>query len=279
MSEVNGRQCPDVDVVIVAHNSGELLERAVASVEPQVERGRVVVVDAESTDNSIAAMLERHPDTRVIPVSNRGFAASNNVGIAATSGGCVLLLNPDAELEEHCLSPLVARIRSNRTAAIVAPKVVNPDGTLQAGSFGQFPTFGRTLIGHLNRFAHKISRGILKSTGDIPATLPVDWVTGACMLVRRSAIEKAGPMDEGFFLYYEDVEWCHRMRDNGFTVLIEPIATCVHHRGASGGGDSPAAQKAYRESFYRYCGLYNLHALAFFGRIGVNVRKMMGGRG
>lgn len=279
MSEETGRECPDVDVVIVAHNSGALLERAVASVEPQVSRGRVVVVDAESTDGSVEAMLEHHPDTRVIPAANRGFAASNNVGIAATTGGCVLLLNPDAELEDHCLSPLVARIRSNRTAAVVAPKVVNPDGTLQDGSFGQFPTLGRTIVTHLNRFAHKISGGILKSTGDIPTTLPVDWVTGACMLVRRSAIENAGPLDEGFFLYYEDVEWCHRMHDNGFTVLIEPIATCIHHRGASGGGDSPAAEKAYRESFYRYCRLYRLNGLALVGKIGVNLRKLTGGRG
>lgn len=99
------------------------------------------------------------------------------------------------------------------------------------------------------------------------------------MLVRRSAIEKAGPLDEGFFLYFEDVEWCHRMHDNGFTVLIEPIATCIHHRGASGGGDSPAAEKAYRESFYRYCELYRLRGLALAGKIAVNLRKLVGGRG
>lgn len=279
MSEAVAREYPDVDVVIVAHDSGELLERAVASVERQVAPGRVVVVDAESADGSVAAMAALHPAVCVIPSPNRGFAASNNVGIAATSGEYVLLLNPDAELEDGGLAPLVTRMRANRTAAIVGPKVVDPDGTLQDGSFGRFPTLGRTLILHLNRFVHAISRGVFRPRPTIPGTLPVDWVTGACMLVRRSAIEKAGAMDEGFFLYYEDVEWCHRMHDNGYTVLIEPVTACVHHRGASGGGSSPAAQRAYRESFYRYCDLYGLRGLALFGRLAVSVRRMMGGRG
>lgn len=278
MSEQPAHQFPDVDVVIVAHNSGELLERAVASVEGQVAPGRVVVIDAESSDSSVAAMAAAHPSVRVIPAPNRGFAASNNVGIAATSGDHVLLLNPDAELGERSLAPLVSRMRSNRSAGIVAPMVLDPDGGLQEGSFGQFPTLARVLALHLNRFAHRMSRGIVKPRGLVSSTMPVDWATGACMLVRRSAIEKAGPMDEGFFLYYEDVEWCHRMHDNGFTVLVEPGGTCVHHRGASG-GDSPAAKKAYRESFYRYCHLYRKRGLAAFGHLGVNVRRLMGGRG
>jgi hypothetical protein len=98
------------------------------------------------------------------------------------------------------------------------------------------------------------------------------------MLVRRSAIEKVGPMDEGFFLYYEDVEWCHRMRDAGWTVLIEPTAACVQARGGSGGGDSAADQEAYRAGFYHYCGLYHLRALALSVRVGLTVRTTASGR-
>jgi len=269
---------PDVDVIIVAHDSGELLEKAVASIEGQVEPGRVVVVDTESTDGSIEAMLAAHPDVRVIPSENRGFSAANNVGIAATRGEFVLLLNPDAELEERCLAPLVSRAHSNRSAGIVAPKVMDPDGTLQEGSFGEFPSLKSVLAVRLNRMARKMAGGLIKAGSDITTTMPVDWVTGACMLVRRSAIEQSGPMDEGFFLYYEDVEWCHRMRDNGWIVLIEPMACCFHHRGASG-GDSPAVQQAYRDSFYRYCKLYRLWGLAAAARVGLGARRSLGGRG
>jgi len=269
---------PDVDVIIVAHNSGDLLERAVASVEGQVARGRVIVVDAESSDGAVAAVSAAHPDVRVIQVENRGFSAANNVGIAATSGEFVLLLNPDAELEERCLAPLVSRAHSNRTVAIVAPKVMNPDGSLQSGAFGQFPTLARAVIMHLNKLGHRVAGGRISAGADITVTMPVDWVSGACMLVRRTAIAQAGPMDEAFFLYYEDVEWCHRMRDKGWIVLIEPKACCFHQCGGSG-GDSPAAAKAYRDSFYRYCRLYNLRALAAAARLGLGVRQALGGRG
>jgi N-acetylglucosaminyl-diphospho-decaprenol L-rhamnosyltransferase len=279
MSAEPGATFPDVDVVIVAHDSGELLERAVASVEGQVAPGRVIVVDAESRDGSVEAMASAHPSVRVIAAPNGGFAASNNVGIAAGSGQSVLLLNPDAELEDRGLASLIVRMRANRSVGIVGPKILDPDGKLQDGSYGQFPTLGRTIITHLNRLVHRASGGIMAPRSDISSTMPVDWVTGACMLVRRAAIDQVGPMDEGFFLYYEDVEWCHRMRDHGWTVLIEPTASCTHRRGGSGGGDSAAATQAYRDSFYRYCKLYHLVGLAIAARLGLGVRRLAGGRG
>lgn len=269
---------PDVDVVIVAHDSGTLLEGAVGSVEGQVAPGRVVVVDSGSSDGSVATLAAAHPEVRVIRVENRGFAAANNAGIAATTGEFVLLLNPDAMLEERCVEPLAYRARANRTAGIVAPIVTDPDGRTQDGSFGPFPTLVRVIATRVNRFVHRFGKGKdARPWLEIHGTTPVDWVTGACMLVRRGAIDKVGPMDEGFFLYYEDVEWCHRMHDGGWQVLIEPTTTCVHARGGSGGG-AAAAQKQYRKSFYRYCKLYHLRGLAFAAHIGLNVRGVLGDR-
>lgn len=275
---VAAHSTPDVDVIVVAHDSGALLEAAAASVESQVAPGRVVVVDAGSIDGAVDALVVAHPDIRVIRTDNRGFAAGNNAGIVDTAGEFVLLLNPDAELEDRGLDSLVARAKANRTAGIVAPRVTDPDGTTQEGSFGPFPTLRKLLIDRANKLMHRM----MKRSGshiDVRGTTPVDWVTGACMLVRRSAIEQVGPMDEGFFLYYEDVEWCHRMRDGGWTVLIEPTATCVHARGGSGGGESQAAQQAYRASFYRYCELYHLRALGLAARLGLSLRRAAGGRG
>lgn len=269
---------PDVDAIIVAHDSGALLEAAVASIEPQVAPGRVVVVDTGSTDGSVDAVAAAHPDLRVIRTENRGFAAANNVGIASTTGQFVLLLNPDAVLEERCLGPLVTRATSNRTAGIVAPKVMDPDGRTQEGSFGPFPTLWNAFTMRANRMMHRILRRSDKGL-ELHGTTPMDWVTGACMLVRRSAIEAVGLMDEGFFLYFEDVEWCHRMRDGGWTVLVEPSSCCFHTRGGSGGGDSAVAAKAYRDSFYRYCRIYHLRIYALAARIGLTARRAAGGRG
>lgn len=269
---------PDVDVIIVAHDSGASLEDAVASVEGQVGTGRVVVVDAGSIDGAVEALAETHPGVRVIRTENRGFAAANNAGLIATAGEFVLLLNPDAVLEDRCLGPLVSRAKSNRTAGIISPRVTDPDGSTQTGSFGGFPTLRGTIISGGNA-ALRRKMGRAAPRLNVHGTTPVDWVTGACMLVRRRAIEAVGPMDEEFFLYYEDVDWCHRMRDAGWTILIEPLATCMHARGCSGGGDSPAAQEAYRASFYRYCEKYHLRALALAARIGLAVRRAAGGRG
>lgn len=269
---------PDVDVVIVAHDSGTLLECAVGSVQDQVAPGRVIVVDSGSTDGSVATLAAAHPDVRVIRVENRGFAAANNAAIAVTSGEFVLLLNPDAMLEERCVEPLASRAKANRTAGVVAPLVTDPDGRTQDGSFGPFPTLVRVIAMRVNRFVHRFGKGKdARPWLEIHGTTPVDWVTGACMLVRRAAIDAVGPMDEGFFLYYEDVEWCHRMRDGGWTVLIEPTTTCVHARGGSGGG-SRETQREYRKSFYRYCKLYHLRGLSFAARIGLTARQAVGGR-
>ena len=267
---------PDVDVVIVAFNAGELLEGAVASAEAGVASDRVIVVDVGSSDGSVAALQVAHPSVHVIPFANRGFSAGNNVGIAATDGEFVLLLNPDAVLAAGALDALVACAQAHPSAGIVAPRVADPGGGIQMGSYGRFPTLVRVLGLQSSRLAGRTVRRPL-GPRDIAAVTDVDWVTGACMLVRRAAIVDVGAMDEGFFLYYEDVEWCHRMRDHGWSVLIEPKAECTHHVGGSGGA-SAAAASAYRESFYRYCRIYGLWGLAAVGRLGVGARRMFGGR-
>jgi GT2 family glycosyltransferase len=269
---------PDVDVVIVAHDSGDYLRRAVESVEAQTGPDRTIVIDAESSDGSVRSLVASHPGVRVIAAPNRGFSASNNVGIAASSGEYVLLLNPDAELVEGALKRLVARAEADPRIGIVAPRVLDPDGGLQRGSFGAFPTLASVLALHVRRALDRIGGRSAAAGMGMAASGSVDWVTGACMLARRAAIDDVGGMDEGFFLYFEDTDWCHRMHDRGWAVVIEPSASCVHHLGKSGAGPG-LASRAYRESFYRYCGIYHLWGLAGMTRAGVALRAMLGGRG
>jgi GT2 family glycosyltransferase len=277
MTDAPRAEEPDVDVVIVAHDAGEYLRMAVESVVRQTGGGRVLVVDAESSDGSVQALAASSPGVRIIAAPNRGFSASNNVGIEATSGAHVLLLNPDAELVEGSLTRLVAAAQADPRTAIVAPRVLDPDGGVQRGSFGAFPTLASRLRLHLLRAVDRLGGGG-QARLEKAASGPVDWVTGACMLVRRAAIDEVGEMDEGFFLYFEDTDWCHRMHDRGWRVVIEPSASCVHHLGKAGGGPGRASQ-AYRDSFYRYCGIYHLWGLAAVTRAGVALRTLLGGRG
>lgn len=266
-----GASVLDVDVVIVAHNAGPLLEPAVASAAAEAGEQRVVVIDAASTDGAVAGVALAHPRITTIAVPNDGFAASNNIGIGATRGRYVLLLNPDADLAAGALARLVAYADAHPRTAVVGAKILNSDGTLQAMSFGTFPSLAQVVGLRFWRLWQRLRGNDGLSPRDFSQPRSVDWTTGAAMLVRREAIEDAGPMDAGFFLYYEDVEWCHRMRDHGWDVVIEPAAEAVHHLGRS---DAPSdfVLTKYRESFFRYCDEYSLWGLRLAARVGLMLR-------
>jgi GT2 family glycosyltransferase len=268
---------PQVDVVIVAHNAGELLRSAVDSAIQQAGSDHVWVMDAESTDGSTTAIADRLPEGHLRAVPNAGFSASNNRGIELTAAPFVLLLNPDAVLGDGALAALADSAARNPRAGIIGPAVLNSDGSVQANSFGRFPTLVSVLGLRLWRAAQRV-RGNRSLSPRLPAhTHAVDWVTGACMLVRREAIEDAGAMDEGFFLYMEDVEWCHRMTDHGWQVLLEPSASVVHHLGQAVTASGVVAQ-AYRDSLDRYCELYGLWGLKAVVHMGRALRGTPGGR-
>jgi N-acetylglucosaminyl-diphospho-decaprenol L-rhamnosyltransferase len=257
---------PDIDVIIVAHDAGSLLLACVESVVAQVSENRMVVVDSGSSDGSVDAVQAIRPGPRVIGVENRGFAAANNAGIAATKGAYALLLNPDAELRPGAIESLVRCAEARPRAGIVGAKVLNSDGSLQANQGGRFPSLGQVIGLRLWRAWQRIRGNIAYSPRDFTEPRRIDWVTGACMLVRRSAMDEVGAMDEGYFLYYEDTEWCHRMRDNGWEVWQTPDAEVVHHLGQAGGSGKLAA-KAYRESFWRYCDQHRLWGLKAASRV------------
>lgn len=270
-----GAELIDCDVVIVAHNAGGYLAGAVESASDQAGAEHVWLMDAESTDGSVDALRAAGSGIHVVPVQNRGFAAANNRGIQLGGSAFVLLLNPDAVLQPGALQTLLATALSDARAGVVGPLVVNPDGSVQAGSFGSFPSLAGTLKLHAWRFWRRRRGDRALSPRPPVVTKSVDWVTGAAMLVRRAAIGEAGPLDEGFFLYYEDVEWCHRMRSHGWEVLLEPGARVLHYRGGSTPSAGPTAA-AYRASFYRYCDLHGLWGLAALSRLGLWVRRPRG---
>jgi GT2 family glycosyltransferase len=263
-----------VDVIIVAHNPGHLLKDAVASAVEQAGPAQVWIMDAESTDGSIEAA--RAQGAHVVPVPNAGFAAANNRGMQETSSDLVLLLNPDASLRPGALDALLATANRNPRAGIVGALVLNADGTVQAGSFGRFPSLAATLRLRAWRLVRRL-RGDRRPSPHAPSsTTPVDWVTGAAMLVRRAAVAEVGPMDQSFFLYYEDTEWCHRMWDRGWEVLLEPAAKVIHHAGSAEAPPTLIA-RAYRDSFYRYCDLYGLWGLKTLSRVALFIRRLLGG--
>lgn len=238
----------DVSVVIVSYNCREHVLACVSSVLDSVHGHRleIVVVDNDSHDGTAEALVERFDQVRVIPMGcNAGFAVANNAGIAATSGRNVLVLNPDTLVEPVAIDVLVDWLDQNPDAGVVAPRLAFPDGSDQLTARA-FPTpaaavFGRrsplTRVFPRNRWSTRFLAG-RDHDGDEP--FRIDWVSGACMLVRRDVIDRVGGFDPEFFLYWEDADWCRRIADAGFTVWCVPKARVSHDEGTTRGHAWPA---------------------------------------
>jgi len=230
-------------VVIVHYDTSDDLARCLESLvayAPPVEH-RIVVVDNASRDEGLAAVHRRFPDCEwIFNADNEGYARGCNRGLARVDAEYHLILNPDVVVKPGALSRLLEFADAHPRAGIVGPQLLNEDGTIQH-SCRRFYTFGtlvlrRTFLGRIFPHSRPVRRHLMQDF-DHRSSRPVDWVLGGCLLVRASAIARTGPMDERFFLYFEDVDWCYRMWRAGCEVLYTPDARFVHrHRRASAKG-------------------------------------------
>jgi N-acetylglucosaminyl-diphospho-decaprenol L-rhamnosyltransferase len=225
----------DVSVAVVTYNALPWLEPCLVSVKGY----ETVVVDHGSTDGTLDLLRERFPRVRVLEHENRGLAAGWNAGVAATSARYVLLLNSDAWAIGDAVERLARFADEHPRAAVVAPRLSNPDGSLQRSVRG-FPTLWRLATEYL--FLRKLaprSRALNSfyagGFGHDQARR-IDWAMGAVLLARREAIEEVGPADEDFFLFSEETDWCYRFHAAGWEVWFDPEAEFTHVGGASHGG-------------------------------------------
>jgi hypothetical protein len=241
-----------LSIVIVTYNSRPDIDRCLESLRQYggSTTHQIVVVDNHSADGTVAAIRDRWPSVPVIDVgANVGFARANNIGIRQTTGDLVLLLNPDTEVRAGAIDRLVAALDARPDAAVVGPRLRDASGRPEL-SFG-------SMIGPLAELRQKLlvrgnDRGwpvigahVRRLTG-VPRE--VDWVSGACLLVRRADAEAAGLFDERYFMYAEDVDLCAAIRGRGRKVLFVPDAEVVHYRGRSGATAPGATAAAYRAS-------------------------------
>ncbi len=222
-----------IDVVVVSYNSESTLR---ACVEPLLaaEDVRVVVVDNDSSDGSVASVSDLPLVVR--REVNGGFAYGCNRGWRDGSAPLVLFLNPDARISPESLRRLAERLGSSGRIGLAAPRIVDSDGELEL-SLRRFPRVRSTLSRAL--FLHRVFPRAEWSDEDVrdpeaySTAHAADWVSGACVLVRRAALEQIGGWDEGFFLYGEDIDLCRRLWSAGYEVWYEPAALATHIGGAS----------------------------------------------
>lgn len=285
-------------VVIINYRTPDLVKQCVLSVIDDVTAldGRIVIVDNASGDGSVETLtawlqtLDAAGRVRLIAsAENTGFSGGNNIGLRALNADFYLLLNSDTLARAGALKTMAATMAARPEIGALGPRLEDPDGTGQISAFRFHSPISELISGAATG---PVTR--LLNAFDVPLdlsqeALSADWVSFACVMIRREAIDAVGAMDDGYFMYFEDADYCHALKKAGFAVICDPSARVVHLRGGSSPVKSRMAQKkrppayyyASRSRFFRKCfgplGLFLANGMWYVGR-GISYLRLAAGK-
>lgn len=269
----------DLEFVVVAYKSSGELTGCLDAIASDAPAGsKVVVVDNASPDDS-ATVAGSHPlRARIVSsTTNLGFGGGCNLGTEGSEADALFLLNPDARLQPGATALLVAALEADASLGVVAPRVIDPTGESRAASAGAEPSL-RSSIGHflaLGRIpaVRRLFRPVYLADGGVRSR--PDWVSGAAMLVRKSAYDEIGGFDERIFMYMEDVDLCRRLREKGWTVGYEPDAVVEHVMGHSQSADQPVRwYRGYHAYIAVHRGSLHARAASLVAAVGLGLRAV-----
>lgn len=251
-----------LSVIVVTMNSAPFIEACLRSVERQSlpATREVIVVDNASADGTAEIVTSSFPGVRLIRLTeNKGFSAGNNAGIRASTGSSVLLLNPDTVVGENAFGALLSRLDEDATAAASGPKIYNGDGTLQRTGVS-YPSLWNTICETLlldKIFPRSRIFGRHRRLYEDPGVrIDVDYLQGSCLMVKRPALEAAGLLDEGYFMYFEEMDLCRRLRSLGWKTVYEPAGSIIHFGGSGAGFYGRVRLTHFTTSYMRYLRLH-----------------------
>jgi N-acetylglucosaminyl-diphospho-decaprenol L-rhamnosyltransferase len=248
-----------LEVVVVSHGAEGLLRRCLRSLREHPASGvemRITVVDSGSPDGAPGMVAREFPEVRLLRRGNIGFSAANNLVLRESEADAVLLLNPDTEVYAGTLDAALARLGADERIGMVGVKLVTETGELDHACKRSFPTPLSALahftgLGRANG-ASALSQYRATHLGDDEPG-EVDAVNGAFMLCRAGAVREVGLLDEGYWLYMEDLDWCHRFWDAGWKVFYEPAGVALHVKGGSSGSRrGPRQEIAFHRGMGRF---------------------------
>lgn len=291
-----------ITVVIVNYNSGQFLTECVRSALPQVDL--VIVIDNASADHSLDLCEQNFKDEPKLQIfrnkANLGFAAACNIGAKATQAPSILFLNPDCKLRQGAVSEMMKPLYADPEAGMAGGFLMNLDGTEQGGGRRAVPTPWRSLVrafglGRLAARWPRLFSDFYLHNQPVPSyPVVVEAISGACMLVKKEAIDQVGLWDEAYFLHCEDLDWCMRFRHQGWKILFVPSAKVEHALGVCGAKRPIFVEWHKHKGMVRFYGKFFHHqypgALMWLVALGVwlrfalvagvyLLRRIRGGRG
>lgn len=252
------KQCR-LGVVVINYRTPDLVRQCVGSMLGELEAlgARVVIVDNASGDGSVAALAgwlaklgEAAPVDLIASPDNTGFSGGNNIGLNALDAEYYLLVNSDTLVRPGALAAMLAAMEARPDAGVLAPRLEDMDATAQISVFRYHTPVSEFIAGASTGAVTRLLKG-----HDVPVpvsdeAMEAEWVSFACVMLRRAAMEAAGPMDDGFFMYYEDADYCRAIRRAGFSVVYDPSVRVVHLRGGSSPVKKRMAQKKRPPAYY-----------------------------
>lgn len=231
---LDGKQGPDISIIIVGWNSKEYLLECLRSVTREITALtiEIIVVDNSSVDGSVEAVREEFSNVNLqASKENLGFAKANNLGISLSQGRYLCLMNPDIKVLPGCIDRMFSYMETHPSVGLLGPQILNSDLSLQI-SWRELPSLWNSLCRSL---ALDKAFRLLKRRKELPpdTASPVEVLSGCLWMVRREAVQKVGLLDETFFVYAEDIDWCKRFREKRWNVVYFPESQAIHHGGTS----------------------------------------------
>ena len=287
-----------VDIILINYNSTIQLLQCLVSIYRHIDDDvkAIYIIDNNSSDAAVQLLTDLPKVNLTVLPRNIGFASAVNIGIKKSSSPYTMLLNPDTSFNMDIIGPMVAYLNDHERVGIIGPKILNYDGSIQ-GSARSFPSFFTGLFGRTSLFSrifpkNRMTKKNIITMPDTIETTFVDWVSGACMLIRRKAIEEVGGLDERFFMYWEDADWCKRMWKKRWGVVYYQKASIYHSVGQSSRSKPIRPIWEFHKSAYRLYEKYargmevilqpfvflalamRFYLLAFKGILDFNYRKL-----
>ncbi len=240
----------NISCIIVSYNCREELKRCLSSLT--FCANEIIVVDNNSKDKTTCFIRENYPEVILIEnKENFGFARGVNLGIRKASGKYLILLNPDTEILEGGIKKLVDFASCDKNIAAVGPRLLNTDGSFQPSAYN-FPTPLWAFL-HLTQISKLLKVGKFFPYFSKPNKIQeVDWVVGACICIKKEALNVVGLFDENYFLYFEEIDWCKRTKEDGWKIYYYPEAVVIHHLERSSSQEKELSLLSRYESMFYY---------------------------